>query len=85
MKLDYKKSIAFMRDGFVPFADAHVSIGSSPVLYGLAIYTVFGVNWNEKKEGAFDLSTRGSFCASPKLSKDNGLPWFSRNVDLQKI
>ena len=27
-----------MRDKFVPFSDAQVSIASSPVLYGLAIY-----------------------------------------------
>jgi branched-chain amino acid aminotransferase len=44
-KLDYTKSIAFLRDSFIPFSDANISIGSSPVLYGLAIYTVFGVNW----------------------------------------
>lgn len=34
---------AYFRDGFVPFKDANVSIASSPVLYGLGIYTVFGV------------------------------------------
>jgi branched-chain amino acid aminotransferase len=50
MKLDYQKSIAFMRDSFVPFSDANVSIGSSPVLYGLAIYTVFNLNWNPKSK-----------------------------------
>jgi branched-chain amino acid aminotransferase len=49
-KLDYTKSTAYFRDSFVPFADANVSIGSSPVLYGLAIYTVFGVNWNADKK-----------------------------------
>ncbi len=50
MKLDYTKSTAFFRDGFVPFADANLSIGSSPVLYGLAVYTVFGVNWDPEKK-----------------------------------
>lgn len=43
---DYTTSQAFLRDGFVPFRDANVSIASSPVLYGLSIYTVFSVNWN---------------------------------------
>ncbi|HVO28954.1 MAG TPA: aminotransferase class IV [Candidatus Paceibacterota bacterium] len=43
---DYSQSQAFFRDGFVPFKDANVSIASSPVLYGLSIYTVFGVNRN---------------------------------------
>lgn len=48
MKLDYRTSVAFLRDKFVPFKDANISIGSSPVLYGLAIYTVFGVVWNKE-------------------------------------
>jgi branched-chain amino acid aminotransferase len=49
-KLDYSKSIAFFRDSFVPFSDAKVSIASSPVLYGLSIYTVFSLNWNPKEK-----------------------------------
>jgi len=54
---DYTQGQAFLRDTFVPFADANVSIASSPVLYGLSIYTVFSVNWNEveKKYYAFRL------------------------------
>ncbi|HEY4511277.1 MAG TPA: aminotransferase class IV [Candidatus Paceibacterota bacterium] len=47
-KFDYSKGIAFFRDAFVPFSDANVSIASSPVLYGLSVYTVFSLNWNEK-------------------------------------
>jgi branched-chain amino acid aminotransferase len=47
-KLDYRTSVAFLRDKFLPFKDANISIGSSPVLYGLAIYTVFGVVWNKE-------------------------------------
>jgi branched-chain amino acid aminotransferase len=54
---DYTAGQAFLRDQFVPFKDANVSIGSSPVLYGLSIYTVFAVYWNEaeKKHYAFRL------------------------------
>jgi branched-chain amino acid aminotransferase len=44
---DYSAGQAFMRDSFVPFRDATVSIASSPVLYGLSVYTVFSVNANE--------------------------------------
>ncbi|MEI7777553.1 MAG: aminotransferase class IV [bacterium] len=44
------KNIAFIRDKFVPFEEANLNIASSPVLYGLAVYTVFSFNWNEKKE-----------------------------------
>jgi branched-chain amino acid aminotransferase len=54
---DYTTGQAFFRDSFVPFANANVSIASSPVLYGLSVYTVFSVNWNEleKKHYAFRL------------------------------
>jgi len=69
---DYAQGQAFLRDSFVPFSAANVSIASSPVLYGLSVYTVFSVNWNEaeKKHYAFrlkdhyrrlELLRRGSF------------------------
>jgi branched-chain amino acid aminotransferase len=50
---DYTKGTAFFRDSFVPFGDANVSIASSPVLYGLSVYTVFSVNWNESKKKCY--------------------------------
>jgi branched-chain amino acid aminotransferase len=54
---DYTAGQAFFRDAFVPFSAANVSIASSPVLYGLSVYTVFSVNWNdaEKKHYIFRL------------------------------
>ncbi len=47
---DYKKSEAFFRNDFVPFEQANVSIASSPVLYGLSVYTVFSLNWNKQQQ-----------------------------------
>jgi branched-chain amino acid aminotransferase len=54
---DYTQAQAFLRDKFVPFAEANVSIASSPILYGLSVYTVFSLNWNDtqKKLYAFRL------------------------------
>ncbi len=46
MSFDYKKADVYLRDEFVPFSEANVSIASSPVLYGLTIYTVFSANFN---------------------------------------
>lgn len=46
--LDVQKSVAYIRDEFVPFSEANLSIASAPVLYGLSIYTVFPVFWNDK-------------------------------------
>lgn len=48
IKLD--KTIGYFRDGFVPFADMNVSIASSPVLYGLGVYTVFYAGWDSHKD-----------------------------------
>ncbi len=43
---DYQQAEVYFRDQFVPFSEANVSIASSPVLYGLSVYTVFAVTWN---------------------------------------
>src|SRR5690348_5854809 len=48
---DYTHGQAFLRDGFVPFSEANLSIASSPILYGLTIYTVFAANWNPRAGG----------------------------------
>lgn len=45
-KFNTEEGTAFLRDRFLPFRDADLNIASSPVLYGLAVYTVFSVNWN---------------------------------------
>lgn len=41
---------AYLRDQFVPFKEANLSIASSPILYGLSVYTVFSANWNEQHQ-----------------------------------
>jgi branched-chain amino acid aminotransferase len=48
--LNLATSTAFLRDQFVPFGEANISVASSGFLYGLAIYTVFMANWNEEHE-----------------------------------
>jgi branched-chain amino acid aminotransferase len=53
MAFDYSKQLAYFRDDFVPFSESNVSIASSPVLYGLAVYTVFTYNWNEKERKGY--------------------------------
>ena len=49
-KLNYSKSIVYFRDQWVPFKDANLSIASSPVLYGLSVYTVFNAIWNKNSK-----------------------------------
>lgn len=58
---DYTKGTAFFRESFVPFGDANVSIASSPVLYGLSVYTVFSVNWNESEKKCYAFRLRDHY------------------------
>ena len=51
--IEINSTEAFFRDGFVPFGEANVSVASSPVLYGLSIYTVFSANWNDKQQNLY--------------------------------
>lgn len=60
-KLDITKSTAYFRYGFVPFNEANVSIASSPVLYGLSVYTVFNVLWNSKQKKLYVFRLRDHF------------------------
>jgi branched-chain amino acid aminotransferase len=48
--LEVQKSTAYFRDGFVPFNKANLSIASAPFLYGLTVYTVVPVFWNDKQQ-----------------------------------
>lgn len=50
IKFNYKTGQAFFDNKFVPFKDASLSIGSSPVLYGLSVYTTSSANWNVKEQ-----------------------------------
>jgi branched-chain amino acid aminotransferase len=48
MSFTLEKSFVYFRKGIVPFSSATISIASSPVLYGLAVYTVFNVRYDKK-------------------------------------
>lgn len=61
MPFDIYKSEVFFRDNFVSFADANVSIASSPVLYGLSVYTVFSLNWNEEQKKLYAFRLRDHY------------------------
>jgi branched-chain amino acid aminotransferase len=60
-KLDIHNSEVFFRDKFVSFSEANVSIASSPVLYGLSVYTVFSVSWNEKEQKLYAFRLRDHY------------------------
>lgn len=56
--MDLQSSQAFFRDDFVPFGEANVSVASSPVLYGLSVYTVFSLSWNEQEQKLYTFRLR---------------------------
>lgn len=58
---DIEKTQVYMRDSFVPFHEAQVSIASSPVLYGLSIYTVFSLNWNQQQQKLYAFRLRDHY------------------------
>ncbi len=58
---DYRKGVTFFRDNLIPFADANLNIASSPVLYGLSVYTVFSLNFNEKNKKLYAFRLRDHF------------------------
>lgn len=51
--LQLERTTAYMRDRYVPFVQAQLNIASSPVLYGLTIYTVFNVCWNDEQQALY--------------------------------
>lgn len=66
---DYTKGQVFMRDKLVPFNDANVSIASSPVLYGLSIYTVFSANWNAEEKALYAFRLRDHYARLTNSAK----------------
>jgi branched-chain amino acid aminotransferase len=58
---DYKTSVAYLRNDFLPLDSASLSITSSPILYGLSIYTVLGAHWNRKEEKLYAFRVRDHY------------------------
>lgn len=60
MAFNYQEGLVYFHDKFVPFGEASVSIASSPVLYGLSVYTVFNVHSDGNKLKIFRLKNHYS-------------------------
>lgn len=75
MDFTLQSSIAYFNDTFVPFNEANVSIASSPVLYGLSVYTVCNANWNAKQQKLYVFRLKEHFARlrnSAKILDFNG-------------
>lgn len=81
--LRLKDSTALMRDQFVPFNEANLSMASSPVLYGLCIYTVFSANWNDEKQQLYLFRLRDHYDRLVRSAKVLGFADLSKQYDFE--
>ena len=72
---------AYFNGAFVPEADAHVSVASSAVLYGLSVYTVFHISHNE--DGDFAFRIKDHYQRLVDSSKIIGIDTFAENWSLE--
>ncbi|GAC1386365.1 MAG: branched-chain amino acid transaminase [Candidatus Saccharimonadales bacterium] len=73
--LDLATSTAYMDSKFIDFADARLSIASAPLLYGLSVYTVFGVSYNNDRQQRYLFRLHDHYrrlCESAKIIDFNG-------------
>lgn len=83
MKLD--SSIVYLDNAYVPFAEANVSIASSPVLYGLSIYTVFSANWNNEHEQLYCFRLREHYDRMVNSARIMGFADFSQSHSFEEF
>lgn len=77
--------LAYFRDRLVPFEDANLSIASAPVLYGLSIYTVFPVLWNDKERQLYMFRLKDHFKRLQNSAKIMAFDDFIKDWDYDKF
>ncbi len=80
---NFKDKKVYFRDKFVEFDEANLSIASSPILYGLSVYTVFSVNKTPEGIAAFRL--KDHFNRLLESSKIIGIDTFEKDWTLEKF
>ena len=78
-------SRVYFRDKFVPFSEANVSVASSPVLYGLSIYTVFSVNWNDNHQKLYIFRLREHYDRLVKSARIMDFDSFAKDWSWEKF
>lgn len=77
--------VAYFRDDFVPFGEANLSIASAPVLYGLSIYTVFSVLWNDDAQKLYMFRLADHFKRLQNSAKIMAFDDFLQQWDYEKF
>jgi branched-chain amino acid aminotransferase len=86
MSFQLENSISYLRDSYVPFAEANLSIASSSVLYGMSIYTVFNVIYKNEELYAFRLKDHYKrLCNSAKIMGMSAFDTYISFENFEKI
>jgi branched-chain amino acid aminotransferase len=83
--IDLGQTTTYFRDDFVPFADAQLSIASAPFLYGLSVYSVFPVFWNDKQRKLYAFRLPDHFRRLQNSSKILAFDDFLTSWDYDKF
>ncbi len=83
--LDLTQSTALLRDKFVPFSEANLSIASSPMLYGLCVYSTFSVNWNEAEQQLYAFRMRDHYERLVRSCRIMGFKDFAEQMSFSKF
>ncbi len=84
-KFNLNSSQVYFRDGFTKFNNANLSIASSPVLYGLSVYTVFGANWNKKERAMYVFRLKDHYSRLVNSAKIMDFHSFSEDWTYEKF
>lgn len=85
MNFNINESKVFLRDKIVPFNEASLSIASSPVLYGLSIYTVFNATYDSSSDKLYVFRLKDHFDRLIESSKIMNFNDFIENWDYDKF
>jgi branched-chain amino acid aminotransferase len=81
----FQESIVYFRNEYIDAQDAHLSIASSPMLYGLSTYTVFPVFWNKDTQKLFMFRLKDHFKRLQNSAKILAFDDFLSNWDYEKF
>ncbi|MBI1857285.1 branched-chain amino acid transaminase [Candidatus Saccharibacteria bacterium] len=84
-RFNLNQTEVYLRDKFVPFEDANLSIASAPVLYGLSVYTVFSATWNDKRQKLYIFRLRDHYNRLVDSAKIMDFGGFVQNWSYQKF
>lgn len=85
MSFELTKSKVFLKNHLVPFSEAHISIASAPVLYGLSVYSVMPVMWNKDHQQLYLFRVADHFKRLQNSAKIMGFDYFLQKWSFEEF